>query len=247
MGRSEVWRMTLLLCLNHFSQKILKLSKRDLPFAILEKQSGATTVSASIWIAYNAGLFVFSTGGIGGVHREIENNLAVSQDLISLSKTPIITVSSGAKSILDLPKTVEALETLGIPVVGYKTNFFPAFYTRSSGIKVPNVVNTAKQVSLLFQKHINIGLTSALLVVNPISKTKEIPKEKIDALINDSMIDAERERVRGKDLTPFLLKNILQKTGGRSLSANISLAEDNINIGAKIAKQLYKSDSLSLN
>ena len=229
------------------SHKILKLSKRDLPFALLEKQSGATTVSASIWIAYKAGLFVFSTGGIGGVHRKIEKNLDISQDLISLSKTPVITISSGAKSILDLPKTVEALESLGIPVVGYKTGFFPAFYTRSSGIKIPNVVNTAKQVSLLFQNHINIGLTSALLVVNPISKTKEIPREIIDELINDSMIDAERKRVEGKDLTPFLLKNILQKTGGQSLSANISLAEDNINIGARIAKQLYKSDSLSLN
>ena len=156
-------------------------------------------------------------------------------------------MSSDARSILDLPKTVEALEFLGIPVVGYKTGFFPAFYTRSSGIKIPNVVNTAKQVSLLFQKHINIGLTSALLVVNPISKTKEIPKEIIDALINDSIIDAERERIGGKDLTPFLLKNIVQKTGGRSLSANVSLAEDNTNIGARIAKQLYKSDSLSLN
>ena len=147
-----------------------------------------------------------------------------------------------------------------IPEVYFFIRFYPRVLIRDTALRVTKVhasialpvpfplfwLNQHK-VSLLFQKHINIGLTSALLVVNPISKTKEIPREIIDELINDSMIDAERKRVEGKDLTPFLLKNILQKTGGQSLSANISLAEDNINIGARIAKQLYKSDSLSLN
>ena len=227
------------------SRNILKLSKRDLPFALSKKQSGATTVSATIWIAHKAGLLVFSTGGIGGVHRMLGDNFDISQDLVSLSQTPIVTVSSGAKSILDLPKTIEFLETLSIPVVGYKTSFFPAFYTRSSGIKVPNTVKTAKETSLLFLDHLNLGLRSSLLVVNPISEKKEIPKKEIGVIINDSLYRAKKKNIKGKDLTPFLLKEIMQKTNGKSLSANISLAKKNINVGAKIAKQLYKYDNMS--
>ena len=227
------------------SRNILKLSKRDLPFALSKKQSGATTVSATIWIAHKAGLLVFSTGGIGGVHRMLGDSLDISQDLVSLSQTPIVTVSSGAKSILDLPKTIEFLETLSIPVVGYKTSFFPAFYTRSSGIKVPNTVKTAKETSLLFLDHLNLGLRSSLLVVNPISEKKEIPKKEIGVIINDSLYRAKKKNIKGKDLTPFLLKEIMQKTNGKSLSANISLAKKNINVGAKIAKQLYKYDNMS--
>ena len=229
------------------SRNILKLSKRDLPFAVSKRQSGATTVSATIWIAYKAGLFVFSTGGIGGVHRMLESNLDISQDLVSLSETPVITVSSGAKSILDLPKTVETLEALSIPVVGYKTSLFPAFYTSSSGIKIQNTIKTAKQASLLFLDHLKVGLRSSLLIVNPITKEKEIPKEEIDILVNDSISEAMKKKIKGKNLTPFLLKKIVQKTKGKSLSANIALAENNVNLGAKIAKQLYRHDSLSSN
>ena len=229
------------------SRNILKLSKRDLPFAVSKRQSGATTVSATIWIAYKAGLLVFSTGGIGGVHRMLESNLDISQDLVSLSETPVVTVSSVAKSILDLPKTVEALESLCIPVVGYKTSFFPAFYTSSSGIKIPNTIKTAKQASLLFLNHLKVGLRSSLLIVNPIPKEQEIPKEVIDILVNDSLSEAIENNIKGKDLTPFLLKKIVQKTDGGSLSANIALAENNIAVGAKIAKQLYNRDNLSSN
>ena len=177
----------------------------------------------------------------------LESNLDISQDLISLSETPIITVSSGAKSILDLPKTVETLEALSIPVVGYKTSFFPAFYTRSSGIKISNTVKTAKQVSLVFLNHLKVGLKSSLLIVNPISKEKEIPKEEIDIVVNDSLSESVKKNIKGKDLTPFLLKKILQKTNGKSLSANIALAENNITVGVKIARQLYKHDNLSPN
>jgi len=227
------------------SRNILKLSKRDLPFAVSKRQSGATTVSATVWIAYKAGIFVFSTGGIGGVHRMLESNLDISQDLVSLSETPVITVSSGAKSILDLPKTIEFLETLSIPVVGYKTSFFPAFYTRSSGIKIPNTVKTAKETSMLFLDHLNLGLRSSLLVVNPISKKKEIPKKEIGVIINDSLYRAKKRNIKGKDLTPFLLEKIMQKTNGKSLTANIALAKRNVKVGAKIARQLYKHDSLS--
>ena len=177
----------------------------------------------------------------------LDNNLDISQDLVSLSETPVVTISSGAKSILDLPKTVESLEALGIPVVGYKTSFFPAFYTSSSGIKVPNTIKTAKQASLLFLNHLKVGLKSSLLIVNPIPKKKEIPKEEIDILVNDSLSEAIENNIKGKNLTPFLLKKIVQKTDGRSLSANIALAESNIDVGAKIARQLYKRDNLSSN
>ena len=227
------------------SRNILKLSKRDLPFAVSKRQSGATTVSATIWIAYKAGLFVFSTGGIGGVHRMLESNLDISQDLVSLSETPVVTVSSGAKSILDLPKTVETLEALSIPVVGYKTKFFPGFYTRSSGIKIQNTIKSAKQASLLFLDHLKVGLKSSLLIVNPISKEEEIPQKEIDVLVNDSLSIAIKKKIKGKNLTPFLLKKIAQKTDGKSLTANIALAKNNIKVGAKIARQLYKHDRLS--
>lgn len=229
------------------SKKILKLSKRDLPFALATKQSGATTVSATAWIAYKAGLSVFSTGGIGGVHRNVENHFDVSQDLKALSETPIVTVSAGAKSILDLPKTVESLETLGVPIIGYKTGFFPAFYTRSSGIKIDKVVKSEKQVALLYLEHLKVGLHSSVLVVNPIFKKDEIPQEKIDFFILRVLQEAQKQRVSGKDLTPFLLKNIAEKTKGESLKANISLAENNVNLGAKIAQKLSLCVNMSTN
>ena len=163
----------------------------------------------------------------------------------ALSETPIITVSAGAKSILDLPKTVETLEALSVPVVGYKTSSFPGFYTRSSGIKIQSTIKTAKQASLLFLNHLKVGLKSSLLIVNPISKRQEIPKKEIDILVNDSLSEAMKKNIKGKNLTPFLLKKIVQKTNGKSLTANIALAKSNIKVGAKIARQLYKHDSLS--
>ena len=227
------------------SNKILKLSKRDLPFALAKKQSGATTVSATIWIAFKSGISVFSTGGIGGVHREVEEHFDVSQDLKALSETPVITVSAGAKSILDLPKTIEKLETLGVLVVGYKTSFFPAFYTRSSGIKIDHVVKTEKQAALLFSKHLQLGFRSSLLVANPISRKNEINKEKIDFFISKALLEAKKQKVSGKNLTPFLLETIMIETKGESLKANISLAKDNVILGAKIAQELSLSVNMS--
>lgn len=220
------------------SKKILKLSKRDLPFALTKKQSGATTVSSTLWIAYKAGISVFSTGGIGGVHREVDRHFDVSQDLKALSETPVITISAGAKSILDLPKTLEKLETLGVPIVGYRSNFFPAFYTRSSGLKIDKTVDTEKQAALLFLEHLKLGLRSSLLVVNPISKKNEIPQDKIDFFVSKALIRAKKQGVSGKELTPFLLETIRRETRGESLKANILLAKNNVNLGAKIAQEL---------
>ncbi len=229
------------------SKKILKLSKRDLPFALAQKQCGATTVSATIWIAYKASISVFSTGGIGGVHREVEKHFDVSQDLKVLSETPIITVSAGAKSILDLPKTIEKLETLGVPIVGYKSNFFPAFYTRSCGLRIEKNVDTEKQVALLFLEHLRLDLCSSLLVVNPISKKNEIPQDKIDFFISKALILAKKQGVSGKNLTPFLLETLRKETKGDSLKANISLAENNVKLGAKIAKELSLCVNMAFN
>ena len=226
-------------------KNMVKLSKSDLPFALLKKQSGATTVSATLWIAYKAGLLVFSTGGIGGVHHGVQNNLDISQDLISLSETPVVTVSSGAKSILDLPKTVEALEALGIPVVGYRFDHFPSFYSRSSGIKIHSTLNTESQVVSLFYKHLYVGLKSSLLIVNPIPKENEIPKVELDTIISEALDEASEKKISGKSLTPFLLNKVVEKTNGRSLTANVSLAENNVFLGAKIAKELYKHDTLT--
>ena len=220
------------------SKKILKISKRDLPFAIAKSQSGATTVSATIWVALKAGISVFSTGGIGGVHRGVEKHFDISQDLKALSETPIITISAGAKAILDLPKTIENLESLGVPIIGYKTSVFPAFYSRSSGVKIHNTLTTVKEVAQLFLKHLEVPLQSSLLIVNPIPKKDEIPEKKINSFISEAIVEAEKLGVSGKELTPFLLKVVEQKSRGRSLRANISLAKNNISLGAKIAKEV---------
>ena len=229
------------------SKKILKLSKGDLSFALAKKQSGATTVSSTLWIAYKAGISVFSTGGIGGVHREAEQHFDISQDLKALSETPVITISAGAKSILDLPKTIEKLETLGVPIVGYKSSFFPAFYTRSSGLKVDKTINTEKQVASLFLEHLKLDLCSSLLVVNPISKESEIPQEEIDLFISKALIKAKKQGVSGKELTPFLLETIREETKGDSLEANISLAKSNVRLGAKIAQELSLCVNMATN
>ena len=220
------------------SKEILKVSKRDLSCAMVKKQCGATTVSATIWIAFKAGISVFSTGGIGGVHRRIEKHFDISQDLKALSETPIITVSAGAKAILDLPKTIESLESLGVPIIGYKTDVFPAFYSRSSGVKIHNTVTSVKEVAQMFLKHLEFPLLSSLLIVNPIPKKDEIPQKKTNSFISGAIVEAEKLGISGKELTPFLLKAIVQKTRGKSLKANMSLARSNVLLGAKIAKEV---------
>ena len=219
------------------SKNVLKTTKRDLPLVIAKKQNGATTVSATAWIAYKAGIFVFATGGVGGVHRGAEVSFDISQDLKSLSETPIIVISAGAKSILDIPKTVETLETYGVLILGYKTSSFPSFYTRDSKIKIKNNVKTQKEIFSIFTEHQKLGLGSSVLVVNPIPKKNEIASKKINSFISDAICEAKKKHISGKELTPFLLKKIVEKTDGDSLKANISLALNNIKLGIKIAKE----------
>ena len=215
-----------------------KVSRRDLGVAIAKKWSGGTTVSATMHIAYQSGLSVFSTGGIGGVHRDAENTFDFSQDLIALSQTPMIVVTAGAKAILDLPKTLESLETLRIPVLGYKTNEFPAFYSKKSGLSGLLRIESPGEAVNVYKKNVDAGLRASTLVVNPVLQKDEIPENEIEKIINSAIKYARKKKIKGKRVTPFLLKEVVKKTGGRGLETNKALAINNVNLGIKILKEL---------
>ena len=215
-----------------------KVSKRDLGIAIAKKWSGGTTVSATMHIAYHSGLSVFSTGGIGGVHRDAENTFDFSQDLIALSQTPMIVVTAGAKAILDLPKTLESLETLGVPVLGYKTNEFPAFYSKKSGLCDLFRIESPGEAVNVYQNNLGAGLRASTLVVNPVLQKDEIPENEIEKIINGAIKYARKKKIKGKRVTPFLLKEVVKKTGGKGLETNKALAINNVNLGIKISKEL---------
>jgi len=215
-----------------------KVSRRELGIAIAKKWSGGTTVSATMHIAHQSGLSVFSTGGIGGVHRGAEKTFDVSQDLISLSQIPMVVVSAGAKAVLDLPKTLEALETLGIPVLGFETNEFPAFYSRNSGLCGLLRIESPREAAHVYRKNIETGLNMSTLVVNPVPEKDEIPDNEIENIICGAIKYAREKKIKGKDLTPFLLKEIVKKTDGRSLETNKALAINNVNLGIQISKEL---------
>ena len=217
-------------------QSIKKVSRREIGIAISNKWDGATTVSSTMHIAQKAGIFVFSTGGIGGVHRGYANTVDVSQDIYALAEIPLIVVSAGAKSILDLVKTVEMLESLGTTVLGYNTDEFPAFYTRASGIRGLQSVRKPIEIAKIYINNYNAGLLNATLVANPIPKQHEISKKQIDSVIKFACNLAKNKKITGKELTPFLLKTISYETGGDSLQANLALAFNNINLGIKISK-----------
>jgi len=215
-----------------------KVSRRELGIAIAKKWSGGTTVSATMHIAHQSGLSVISTGGIGGVHRGAEKTFDVSQDLISLSQIPMIVVSAGAKAVLDLPKTLEALETLGIPVLGFETNEFPAFYSRNSGLCGLLRIESPREAANVYRKNIETGLNMSTLVVNPVPEKDEIPDNEIENIICGAIKYAREKKIKGKDLTPFLLKEIVKNTDGRSLETNKALAINNVNLGIQISKEL---------
>ena len=217
---------------------IKKVSRRELGIAIAKKWSGGTTVSATMHIAHQSGLSVFSTGGIGGVHRSVEKTFDISQDLIALSQIPMVVVSAGAKAILDLPKTLEALESLGIPVLGFKTNEFPAFYSRNSGLCDLLRIESPDEAAHVYRKNMQAGLSVSTLVVNPVPEKDEIPNNEIEKIIYDAIKYAREKKIKGKGLTPFLLKEIVKTTGGRSLESNKALAINNIKLGIQISKEL---------
>jgi len=219
-------------------EKLVKVSKQNLGWTVANKLSGGTTVSASIFIARQVGIDVFVTGGIGGVHKDFSETFDISQDLDELSKTDIIVVSSGAKSIVDLRKTVEYLETKDVLILGYCTDQFPAFYSRESGIDIFNRVETPKEIAQIFNHQKLLGIKSAILVANPIPEEFDIPYSQIEVVIEKAISEAKIRRIKGKELTPFLLNKIAEKTKGKSLISNIELLKNNARLGALIAKEV---------
>ena len=222
------------------SNDIKKISKRELGIAIVKKWSAATTVSSTIKIASLAGIPVFATGGIGGVHKNVISSFDISEDLSALADTQSIVVSAGAKAILDLKKTVELLESIGVTLLGFKTNEFPAFYSQESGIKNLTSVSNEKEVVDIYLANKKAGLLSSVLVANPIKDEDEIPSEKINSIIELAIAEAKKLLISGKETTPFLLKLLKKKTKGKSLESNKSLALNNIKLGIEISKELNR-------
>lgn len=218
------------------SKEVSKVSRRDLAEVLVNKTLGATTVATTMMIAHMAGIKVFVTGGIGGVHRGYEEDMDVSADLEELAQTPVTVVCAGAKAILDLPRTLEYLETKGVPVIGYKTKKLPAFYSSTSEYDLVTSEENTKKIAQRMAMSEVLGLKAAHLVTVPIPTESEIPHEEIDAIIEQAMKDQKEAGVHGKESTPFLLKRIVELTDGRSLKANIALVYNNAKVGAGIAK-----------
>lgn len=219
-------------------QEVIKCSRRDLPFVVTKGLDGATTVSSTMIIAAMAGIRVFATGGIGGVHRGATQTMDISADLQELARTNVAVVCTGAKSILDLNLTLEYLETHGVPVVGFQTNDFPGFYTQKSGLKVDYQVDSVEELAKAVQTKWEMGLQGGVLVANPIPEAFSMKPEVISAAIKKALEDAENQGVTGKEVTPFLLSQIEQITGGNSLKANIQLVFNNARLGALLAGKL---------
>ena len=213
---------------------IRKISTRDIPLAVANNWNGATTVASTIWIAHRAGIKVFATGGIGGVHRGSLPD--VSADLPELARTPIIVVCSGAKIVLDLPATREWLETHAVTVVGYQCDELPAFYSRGSGLPIDARVDTPEQVANIFRAQRDLGIESALLVAVPVPPRSEVPAEELQPVLRTALEDAEWKGISGSALTPFLLSQMAERSGGATLRANIALLENNARVAAEIAR-----------
>ena len=212
----------------------LKVSHRDFATAIVKKASGGTTVAGTMLAANNSGIKVFATGGIGGVHKE--GVFDISTDLRALAETPMIVVCAGAKAILDLPATLEYLETMGVPVVGYQTDEFPSFYSRQSGLNVSVRLDSPQEIVDFANAHWSLGMRSAVLVTNPIPETEAIPKSEMEPIIAKASAEAIQNQTRGQALTPFLLQRISELTQGKSMRANLSLLLNNAQVAAQIAK-----------
>ncbi len=216
----------------------MKLSRADLAFAIAERRTGATTVAATMIAAALAGIRVFATGGIGGVHRKAEESFDISADLDELSRTGVIVVCAGAKAILDIPKTLEVLETRGVPVVTYDSVDFPAFWSRQSGLPSPLMLNSPAAIAHFQRVREQLGIDGGMLVANPVPEESEIPRREMEIYIQRALDHAERDEITGKAVTPYLLDTIFRLTDGRSLATNIALVENNARLAAEIAVAL---------
>ena len=218
------------------SESTLKVSHRDFATAIVKKVDGGTTVAGTMYAANMAGIKVFATGGIGGVHKE--SAFDISTDLRSLAEIPTIVVCAGAKAILDLPATLEYLETMGVPVIGYKTDEFPAFYSRESGLGVSARLDSPEEIADFAKAHWNLGMKGGILVTNPIPEKDAIPASKMEPMIAKASAEAIEQGIHGQKLTPFLLGRISELTKGKSLKANLALLLNNARLAAEIAKEM---------
>lgn len=216
----------------------LKLSRRDIAFAISQRRLGATTVAATMLCAHAAGIRVFVTGGIGGVHRGAAQTMDISADLMELANTPVAVVCAGAKSLLDLPLTLEVLETQGVPVLAVGQDGFPAFYSRESGLKADFRLDAPADIAAFLRTHWQLGLRSGVVVANPVPVEHEIPAVEVEAWIAQALREAADQGVVGKASTPFMLKRIAELSNGRSLATNIALVKHNAVLGAKLALSL---------
>ena len=219
---------------------VAKVSRRDLAAIVARKADGATTVTTTMIIAHMAGIKMFATGGIGGVHRGAETTMDISADLEELANTPVMVVCAGAKSILDLGLTLEYLETKGVPVIGYGTDELPAFYTRKSGFGVDYRVDSPEELAAFFTAQRDLGMKSGMLVTNPIPEKYAMDKEVIDAAIAQAVKEAEEAGIKGKETTPFLLAKVVELTGGDSLESNIQLVLNNAILASKTAAAMCK-------
>lgn len=217
------------------SDNVAKVSRRDFTEVLATKRVGATTVASTMMCADLAAIQFFVTGGIGGVHRGVESTMDISADLEELSKTNVTVICAGAKSILDLPKTMEYLETQGVPVIGYNTDELPAFFTRESGIKLNSSSENPEDIARICKVKNDLDIEGGVVIANPVPKEDELSKSYIDSIIEEAVKEAEALGISGKDSTPFLLGKIVEKSDGKSLHTNIKLVENNAILGAKIA------------
>ena len=223
--------------------KIPKASRRDLAYLVSQGKHGATTVASTMIVAHLAGIRIFATGGIGGVHRGATTTMDISADLQELAQTPVAVVSAGAKSILDLGLTLEYLETMGVPVIGYRTEEFPAFYTRRSGFGVDFRLDSAAEIASLLKTKWEIDLRGGVLIANPVPEAFQLDADLMEKTIAEAVAEAGRQGIRGKAITPFLLTKIERLTGGRSLETNIELVLNNVRLGGEIAVAVCRGQS----
>lgn len=217
---------------------VLKLSRADLAYALSSGRAGSTTVAATMIAAELAGIAVFATGGIGGVHREAGTSFDISADLPELARTAVTVVCAGAKAILDLPKTFEMLETLGVPVIGYGVDNLPAFWSRDGGIASPMRLDSAKDIAAMLTTRRALGLSGGVLICNPVPESDEIPADEVAVFVAQALADAKASGVTAKAVTPYLLSRVLELTGGRSLTTNVALIRSNARLAAEIALAL---------
>jgi pseudouridine-5'-phosphate glycosidase len=215
-----------------------KAATKDLGFVHALKRNGGTTVSATMFIAAKVGIHVFATGGIGGVHRGVQETSDISSDLIEFTQSPVVVVSAGCKAILDIPRTLEHLETIGVTVAGFQCQEFPAFYSRTSGQKVQQKFETLEQIAGAFAFDRLIGRRHGILVANPIPAHAEIPAKEVDAWITEALAELQNAQVSGKEVTPFLLSFLGKKSEGKTLAANIALVQNNAQVAAKLASAI---------